>query len=334
MTANELNVEVLFLTKSQVEDLLSFKEVVDAVELAFRATGEKNVIMPQKFPMFLDSPKNDNFLIAMPAYVKPIGIAGVKWAHLYFDQKPGAPTVWGVVILNDPTTGLPCAIMDGTSITNMRTGGHAAVAAKYLSKPNASSVAIIGCGTEGRTHLRALKEVRPQIERVQLFDLREEAMAGLIDDLAGTLQAEFVKTGSAREAVTGVDIVCMTTTSQTPVVMHDWIGEGCFVAGAYSFNDLDPMLSKTADKWVLGCWESDEHRIIDFPGRKLSMPVSKEDVYGDLGDIIVGRKPGRENDRERIVYTHLGMGALDIAVASHAYRKAMEKGIGQRLRLN
>ncbi|MBI4322266.1 MAG: hypothetical protein HY675_27550 [Chloroflexi bacterium] len=334
MSTREPDVEVILITKSQVEGLLSFPEVVEAVELAFRSVGEKTCIMPQKFPMFVDPPKNLNFLIAMPAYLRPLNIAGCKWCNLYFDQQPGIPTLWGLVILNDPLTGLPVALVDGTSVTNMRTAGHAAVAAKYLSKADSSTVAILGCGAEGRTHLQAMKAVRPSLKRVQLCDIRDEAMDSFIEDVRPRVDAEFVKTASPREAVRGTDIVCMTTTSNTPIVMHDWIEPGCFVAGAYSFNDLDPMLSKTADKWVLGSIESDEHRIIDHPGRPLSMPVSKSDVYGDMGQIVTGQKPGRQNDEERIVYTHLGMGPLDVAVAARAYEKAKARGIGETLRLN
>ncbi|MBI4322264.1 MAG: hypothetical protein HY675_27540 [Chloroflexi bacterium] len=334
MATREPDVEVLFLTKSQIEELISFQEVVEAVELAFRAVGEKNVIMPQKFQMFTDPPKNYNFLIPMPTYVKSIGVAGLKWASLYFDQQPGLPTVWAVVILNDPVTGLPYAIMDGTSVTNMRTGGHAAVAAKYLSKSDSTSIAVIGCGAEGRTHLRAMKAVRPSLKRAQLFDINAGAMAGYAEEMGQKLDLEFVQTGSPQEAVKGVDIVVMTTSAQKPIVMHDWIEPGCFVAGSYAFYDLDPMLSKTADKWVLGCRESDYTLILANPKKRLVMELSKEDVYADMGEIVVGDKPGRENEQERIVYTHLGMGALDIAVAARAYEKARAQGIGRVLRLN
>ena len=124
----------------------------------------------------------------------------------------------------------------------------------------------------------------------------------------------------------------MVTTSTEPVVLDKMIKPGCHVAATFAFADLDPKFSKTADKWVLGSWARDSEWIESpfFPGGPV---LSKKDVYGDLSEIAAGKKPGREKKAERTVMSHLGIGALDVAVAHHVYQLALEKGVGKKLRL-
>ena len=328
------NVEVLILNKGEIESLITRKEVVDAVELAFKSDGEGQLIQPQKEPMWMDANKL-NFLMAMPAYLKSINTAGVKWVNVYWDQQPGIPATWGdVLILNNPRNGLPYAIMDATSITNLRTaGGHAVVAAKYLAKKDSKILAIIGCGAEARTGLAGFNDMFP-LELVKCYDIKPEQMASFQKEMIRQFPLKIRTTTSPKEAVDGSDIVLMATSAQEPVVFEPWIPESCFVVALYSFFDLDPALSKKADKWVIGSRTSDSHRIVERTeyGKKKVM-LSWDDVYADMGEIVIGKKPGRESDKERILYTHLGMGAHDIAVAKVAYDKARKGGLGTMVRL-
>lgn len=330
-----LQVEVLVLSKSEIERLVSYQDVVEAVELSFRAYGMGEVAQPQKDAMFVDGSKRQNLLIAMPAFIKSMDVAGIKWASVYDNQKPGFPTVGATVIINDTETGFPIAFMDGLSITNMRTGGHSAVAAKYLAKKDSSMVAMIGCGAEARTHLPALSEVF-SLKTVKVYDIKSEAMAAFKQEMSERFSVDIVPAKSIQEAVEGTDIICMLTTATKPVVFESWIPAGCFVTGLMGFYDLDPMITKKADKWVLGHRESDKHLIVDdavHMGDGITMHPSIDDVYGDMGEIVTGAKPGRQNEQERIVYTHVGMGTHDIAVAKIAYTRAKEQGIGTRVRL-
>ncbi len=333
------DVEVLILSKTEIENLISRRDVIEAVEVAFKALGTKGELaMPQKEIMFIGPVADHNVFIPMPTYIKPIGAVGIKWVSVYQTQKPGIPMIWGsVIILNDPETSLPYAIMDGTAITNLRTaGGHAPVAAKYLAKKNSKTMAIIGCGFEARTGLPAFNDLFP-LEAVKIYDIKLEAMSAYKQEMSKQVSAQIIPSKTAQEAVEGADIVLVATFAQEPVVFEPWIPEGCFVIGLMRFQDLDPMLSKKADKWVLGTNDSDGHLIIDYYDSKLykriAVELSRDDVYGDMGEVITGAKPGRENDQERILYTHMGMGAHDVALAQTAFNKAKEKGVGTRVRL-
>jgi len=332
---NSLEVKVLILSKSEIEQLVSYKDVVKAVEASYRAYGMGEVIQPQKDAMYVDGSKHQNFLISMPAFVGTMNIAGLKLASVYDNQKPGYPTIGAIVILNDVETGMPIAFMDGLSITNMRTAGHSAVAAKYLAKKNSSTVSLIGCGAEARTHLAALNELF-SLKTIKVFDIRPEAMSAFKREMSERFPVDIVPTNSVSEAVEGSDIICCLTTSPKPVVFEYMVPVGCFVSGLMGFYDLDATITKKADKWVLGHMESDKHLFVEdglHVGNGIVMRPSMDDVYGDMGEIVTGKKPGRQNDKERIVYCHAGMGSHDLAVAKVAYTRAKEKGIGIEVKL-
>lgn len=332
--AADVPVELVVLTKSLIESIITYREAIDAVDEAYKACGSGQAIQPQKEPMYTDAPSNNNVCLAMPAYLKNLGIAGVKWGCDYYNQQPGIPTIWGVIIvLNNPKNGLPLAIMDGTAITNIRTAGHAAIAAKYLAKKDSQTIAMIGAGAEARTHLAAFRELFP-LKMAKVYDIKPEAMDVYKQEMSEQFkEVHIVQATTAQEAVKGADIVCMVTTAMKPVVFEPWIEPGCLVTGIHGFYDLDPVLSQKADKWVLGNKESDGHLFIDDMRGQLTMRISREQVYADMGEIAAGIKPGRENDEERIVYTHAGMGVHDLAVAYVVYKKALEQGLGTRLRL-
>ncbi len=332
---SEPKVEILILSHEDVKSVITSELVVDAVESAFREWGTGQLEQVQKVPLVMDD-KRLNILIAEPAYLKSKGIVGLKWANLYFNR-PGydIPASWGILtILNKPESGIPYVIMEGTLITRMRTGGgHAVVAAKYLAKKNSKILGIVGCGEEARTGFRGLVDNFP-IETVKICDIKPEAITAFQKEMAQEFSVKIVPTGSPKETVEGTDIVLMATSSRAtePVVLEPWIGPGCFVDGIVGFMDLDPALSKKTDKWVLGHRESDGFLIVD--GKVGHGPkLSHEDVYADMGEIVTGKKPGRENDNERIVYTHMGMGAHDVAVAQKVYEKAVAKGVGLKVYL-
>lgn len=333
-TSNSKN-EILILSDSELKSLLLPEDGVYAAEQAYKAIGEGQVTQLH-FPIPMNEDRS-NILNSLPTHIKSLKLAGIKFGGVYNKRQPedNLPTIGGdVIVLTNPETGFPYAILFGVTITNMRTaGGHAVVAAKYLAKKNSKTLAIIGCGAEARTGFRSFSHTFP-LELVKIFDIKQEAMSDFIEEMSETFKGKIITTQSIEEAVKGVDMVLVVTTSRKPIIMESWIEEGCFVAGMLGFCDIDPMLSKKADKWILGIHEDDSRAIIyGNPGMSplSASPVSKNDVYADMGEIVTGKKVGRENKHERIVYTHMGSGTHDMVLCNIAYKRAIEKGIGTKV---
>lgn len=327
----EAKTEILFLSKSEVESLITVKDAVDAAEQAYRALGEGqlaqyHMIMPIKGP---------NIINTMPAYLKSLNIYGMKQVNVYYEREPGdnLPRIWGsLIILTNPDNALPYAIMDGTSITNMRTaGGHAVVAAKYLARKDSKTLAIFGCGAEARTGFRSFMNNFP-LELVKIHDPRPEAMSALREEMSQEFRVQIMPVSSAKEAAEGADIILMATSAKESEILEPWVEKGSFVAGLSAFRDIDPTLSEKADKWVLGTHEGDG-KLIDKHPPFFPAGISRDNVYADMGEIVTRAKPGRENDQERIVYTHMGMGGHDVLLAHKAYTRAVEKGTGIKVYL-
>jgi alanine dehydrogenase len=326
-------IEILFLSKEEVEGLVTVEDAVMASEEAYRALGEGQLVQDHCIVPI----KKPNVIATMPTYLRSLNLYGMKQVGVYAHRESGdrLPSVWGsFIVLTRVENGLPYVVMDGTAITNMRSaGGHAVVAAKYLARRDSKTLAVIGCGAQGRMGLRSLVN-HFSLTLVKAYDVSAEAVSHFSAGVGKEIDVPVVPVDSARKAVEGADILFVSSTAQEPVVMEPWVEKGSFVAGLMAFRDLDPMLGVKAEKWVLGSLQSDGHMIIDGGGG-LAVPreINKGHVYGDMGEIVTGIKQGRENDRERIVYTHMGMGAHDIILARKAYMKAVEKCIGIKVLL-
>jgi len=332
--------EVLFIPADDVAKVLTVKDCLKRCEDTFRWVGEGKV--DQLSPKGLwwgppDGPYGWGHALSFPAYIEPLKIVGVKWLGAYrLNRKRGLPPVTAIDIINDAETGMPISILDGTSITAMRTAGHAGVGAKYLARKDSKVITIIGCGLEGRTHLMMMNEIF-KIEQVRAFDIVEEAKFRFKEEMSEQLNLNIVPTDSAREAVKGADVICMVTTAKEPLVMEEWIEPGAHVCATTGFMDLDPNCAISFDKWVVGYYGRDLEWIEGEEVGKMSpdsFPYTKKDIYADLStEIILGKKPSRQSDKERTIMTHLGMPAFDAAVAALVYEKAKEKGIGTVLKV-
>lgn len=319
-------INIRILSKSQVDQLITPEDVVQAVEDTFREIGNGNVFHPVHAPMWMDNDRANMFL-ASPSYLKGSHSAAVKWVNLFSKQQPGLPSSYGnLLLLSNSENAMPYAIMEASTITTMRTaGGHGVVSAKYLAKKGSSVLAVIGCGEEAKAGIRSFLKAFPDLKQINIHSRRQESMDTIVD-LFGD-QISITCYDNAKAAVETADIVLVTTTATTPVVMFDWLKKGAFVSGMYSFNDLDPSCTKRADKWYVGEKTVDSHNIVHFPPM-LKYHLSDDDIYGDLAEVVTGKCPGRENDDEIIVFTHMGMGALDNAVGNIVYQRAVEQNIG------
>ena len=322
--------KTLLLTDESVIDLLKIDEVIDAVESVFRENALGGAQMPCKVYLFY----NSGDLRVMPCYLKSLGISSVKVVNSHpRNREKGLPTVMATIILIDPETGFPKAIMGGTWITAMRTGAAGAIAAKYLARKNSRIAAFIGAGMQARTQLMGLMQVMASLQEIRVYDISPKAEEGFLKFFEENYgdRCEVAVAGSAREAVTDADIVVTTTPSRKPIVMSDWINDGthfnCMGADAPGKQELDPRILKRASKIVVDDIEQAVH------GGEINVPISlglmsREDIYAEIGEIIAGLKKGRESDDEITIFASTGLAIQDAAAASLAYRKAVKEGLG------
>jgi ornithine cyclodeaminase/alanine dehydrogenase len=321
--------QLLYLSQADVADVgLTMAEILESLERAFHEKGEGRVEMPPKPGVHPGG--GDNFIHAMPAYIPALQSAGVKWVSGFPENsKRGLPYITGLLILNDVETGLPVAVMDCVWITAMRTGAATAVAAKYLARPDASTAGILGCGVQGRSNLEALNVLFP-VENVMAYDVDREAAERYAEEVSSTLHLEVVVVDSPREAVSGCDLV--VTAGPILKKPHRTIQAGWLDAGAFaSLVDFDsywhPDAIREADKFCTDDTPQLHH--YQEVGYFQDIPP----VYADLGQLAVGKLPGRESPEERTMTANLGLAMDDMAVAPLLYQRAVEKGIGTWLAL-
>lgn len=201
-----MKLEILYLSLKDIQGLsVPMGQIMGWVEEVLRLKGLGKTEMPPK-PGIHTRP--DAFIHAMPAYLPDLKAAGMKWSSGYPDNfKKGLPYISGLLILNDPETGIPIAVMDSTWITAMRTGAVTAVAAKYLARPDASVIGIIGCGVQGRSNLEALAAVLKKITTVKAYDARPESQKAYVEEMGKKFKFNVVGVGSPKEAVAGSDVV-------------------------------------------------------------------------------------------------------------------------------
>jgi ornithine cyclodeaminase/alanine dehydrogenase len=265
----------------------------------------------------------------MPAYIPALQSAGIKWVSGFPEnQEKGLPYITGLLILNDPETGLPLSVMDCVWITAMRTGAATAVAAKHLARPDSSVAGVLGCGVQGRSNIEALNVLFP-LQRVMAYDLDPNAARLYAQDVSTRLGLEVVIVDTPRQAVSGCDLVITAgpiLKKPHRTIQAGWLDEGAFA----SLVDFDSYWHPDAMKEAKFCTDdTPQLRHYQQVGYFQEIPP----VHADLGELATGQKPGRETPTERTMTANLGLAMDDMAVAPLLYRLAVEKGIGTWLPL-
>jgi len=324
-------IKVLLLSEQEVAELLSIEEVMKAVENAFREKALGYAQMPPK--VYLNFPKYNGDVRAMPAYLERLDVASVKIvnSHPGNPRKFGLPSVSATVVLLDPRNGALLSIMGGNKITAMRTAAAGGIAAKYLANSNSKTASFIGAGVQARAQLLALLLVFPNLEEIKVCDISLKAAEAFASEAKNkAAQCRVLVVGDEAEAVRGADIVVTTTPSKKPLVFDAWVSEGthfnCIGADAPLKEELDPAILKRA-KIVVDDWEQAAH------SGEINVPLSKgvlseKDVWAELGDIVAGTKPARTSNDEITVFDSTGLAIQDAAAVELVYRKAMSRKAG------
>ena len=321
--------ELLYLNEGDVTELLDMPGALSVVEEAFLEHGMGRMQMPPK--SYLYFPTGD--LRTMPAYLEAAGITGVKIVNVHpGNPEAGLPTVMAVVVLNSIETGAPLAVMGGTYLTDMRTGAAGGVAADRLARTDATVVGMVGAGRQARTQLRAICEVR-SIEEVKITDRSDAACRRFIDGTKD-LGCEITVVDGIRQ-VCDCDILVTTTPVRKPIVADGWILDGTHInaigADAAGKEELDPEILKRSRIVIDDPAQAFHSGEVNVP-LKLGI-ISEGDIYGTLGEIVAGIKPGRTDDDEITVFDSTGLAIQDVSTANHVYQQAALKGIGTYLKL-
>lgn len=321
--------QLLYLSQADVDSVgLTMAEIIDLLETAFEEKGAGRVEMPPKPGIHPGG--GDNFIHAMPAYIPAMNSAGIKWVSGFpGNHNRGLPYITGLLILNDPETGIPLSVMDCVWITAKRTAAATAVAARRLARSDSSVLGILGCGVQGRTNTEALQVLFP-LERVMAYDVRPEAMEEFARWVSAGLDLEVVPVDHPREAVTGCDLVVTAgPILKTPhaTIQAGWMEEGTFASLVDFDSYWHPSALKEADKFCTDDRPQLEHY------RQIGYFQQIPPIHADLGELVTGQKPGRQTASERTMACNLGLALDDMAVAPALFRRAVEQGIGTWLPL-
>lgn len=317
---------------NDVKKLLTMKDTLRLVETAFKEKGLKRVQMPAKPYLFFVKYNGD--LRIMPSYLEGLDEAGIKLVNVHPNnpEKYGLPTVLATILLFDPKNGAPVCIMDGTWITAMRTAAATGIATKYLARKNARIVGMIGAGYQAPFQLEALREVM-DVELVKVYARRKERVEKFAKDIGPKLGLKIEAMNTARNAVEGADVLVTATTARGPVVKDDWVKEGMHIndigADAPGKQELEPKILRRA-KIVVDDWEQACH------SGEVNVPLSKgeiikDQIYGELGEIIAGLQPGRTSDDEITIFDSTGLSIQDAITGWHVLRMAEKKGVGSEI---
>jgi ornithine cyclodeaminase len=327
---------MLLLTRRQVAELVDPDALLEAVAVAMVDVSAGRASVPSRIAAVREDPYG--FLGAMPAFVPAVDAMAAKLVTMFPGNAGlGMHTHQAVIVVFDPVTGTPSAVMDGTEITAARTAAGSALATRLLARPDASVLAIVGTGVQARAHALA-------VIRVRAFD--EVRIAGRDSDKAQALAAELDlgvpvrAVPSARDAVDGADVVCLTTHSPEPVIDRTWLAEGGHV-NSVGFNTAGREVDERTVVDSLLVVESRDSAFAGPPtgSNDLAWPlrdgvIDTGHVHAEIGELVAGTRPGRTRPGELTLYKSVGVAAQDAAAAALVLSEAERRGIGQPVDLD
>lgn len=328
---------MLAISRADLKQLVSMNTCIDLVKDAFVELYQERADVPLRLGLEVD-PGRDVTLL-MPAHMPKLGALGFKVVSVYqSNSERGIPVTSAMVSMVDSETGVPQAILNGSFLTQLRTGAVSGAGAQLMSREDSHNLVVIGGGAQGVTQAAAVAAVR-DIETITVVDrfetsfprfqaAVEEDWPEIADKLSFTTEAE--------EAVRNADIICLATTSKQPVFDAAWVKPGTHVSGVGSFT---PEMQETPEAYVINSRivvDMAEHALAETGD--LIIPIEKgtlkaADIVGELGGLVLGEFEGRTSAEENTYFKSVGNAVQDIAVGQYAVQQAMEKGIGQQIDL-
>jgi len=329
---------LLVLSKRDIRALYSMKDCLKDVEEAFRAHQEGKTVTPVRIA--LSAGTGEAATLYMPSFVEPARSMGIKIVSVFPDNpKRGRPAIQGITLLTDAENGNHLALMDATYLTVLRTGAISGVAAKYLARDDARVCALLGAGAQAIGQIQAVMEVRDLAE-IRLWNRTREKAEHLAKTIRET-RPDWTGTVAVfdrpEQAVRGADIILCATRSTQPLFDGRQIPPGTHVSaiGAYlpHMREVDAVLLNRSSKVVVDTREGAMHEAGDLLIPMEAGEWQAEKLYGELGEIVAGNKPGRERPEEITVFKSVGVAFLDTAVAKSVYEKARRLNRGTAIDL-
>ncbi|WP_354684263.1 ornithine cyclodeaminase family protein [Cupriavidus necator] len=322
--------KTLLLTKEEVGKLISMKEVIGTVEEAYRAFSSGQVVQPDYIGIHLPAPRGEiDFKVG---YYKTNEIISMKASSGGFLDNPtahGVPNGMGSILLFDARSCALICVMDGSLLTGLRTGASGAVSVKALARKNSKKIATIGTGNQARMQIRAISLVM-QIEEIHAWNRNPQTLARFKTDIEGEFGIPVILANSKKEAVGQADILITATRGKGPLVEASWVKPGTHIVAIGTDQkgkqELEPEIfrhAKIVNDSISQCIEKGE--TFHPMNEKI---ITLDDIHGEIGEILLGKKPGRENDEEITIFDSTGMAIQDNTTAEKIYRNALENNIG------
>lgn len=323
---------ILYLDKKQVIQICKTLNPVKIIREAFKLHGRKEIILPDEaYLSWVNRKKESARSLNMPAFIGgKYHIAGTKIINgNIFNYKRGLERASGLTLLFDSLTARIICIMEGSYISSLRTAAVTALGINLLKKKEwNNTLAIIGLGTIGKAHLDLLSKHLKGIKKIYIYDLDQNRITSFLKQFK-QIKGKIILVKDPQEAVTNSDVVITATTTTTGYIPYRWLKKGALVVHV-SLDDLLPDAILKANKLIVDDWnlvKSDNKRIVGrmFNTGKLTS------IYGEISEIVLNKKPGRETEKEIIIFNPFGMSIDDITFAYYVYKKAIEQNIGKKL---
>ncbi|MGO4198812.1 ornithine cyclodeaminase family protein [Rhizobium sp. YAF28] len=322
---NAFDIEALDLTND---------EILAAIETSLAAQGRGQTVIEPRVHLEPDASFHGHFNV-LRGYVAPLGLAGVKVVGDYVDNyKLGYPSEFGVLNLFDPRTGVPKAILDATVITDMRTGAVTALGARHLARKGSKVLGHIGARGTAYWNVRLLDHLF-DFDEIRVHSRRPESRDAFGAKLEADLGKKITVVDNWRDCVEGADIVVEASrlSQPEPLLKTEWIKKGAFVVPYGTMSAVELSLTDIMAKLVVDDWgQCKTGKFGSLRAHVETGRLSEETLHAELGQVVVGLKPGRESEDETILLWHRGLSLSDIALGHALLSKARSAGIGQRLR--
>lgn len=328
------DIHLTYLNGKDIAQLaMTDAEILAAVEQGLVAQGNGQTVIEPRMHLIPDPAFNGHFNV-LRGYVAPLGLAGVKIVGDFVDNyKQGLPSEMALLNLFDPRTGMPVAVIDATFITDARTGALTALGARHLARRNSKVLGHIGARGTSYWNIRLLDSLF-DFDEIRVHSRRPESRNAFAARLERDLGKPIVVTEDWESCVRGADIVVEASRLErpTPLLKTEWIAKGAFVVPYGTMSAVELSLTDVMDKLVVDDWSQCKGGMFgSLRAHVEAGKLSEQTLYAELGEIVAGRKPGRQRDDETNLFWHRGLSLSDIALGHAIMQKAQRMGIGQRL---